>query len=31
MHPDCRIKQVFLCRDPVAFRNPIGGLSVLVD
>lgn len=31
MHPGCRIDQVFLCRDPVDFRNSIGGLSVLVE
>jgi hypothetical protein len=31
MHPGCRIKQVYLCREPDDFRQSIGARSVLVE
>ena len=31
MHPGCTLDQVYLYRDPIAFRKAIDGLSVLVE
>ena len=31
MHPGCDIEQVYLCREPIDFRQSINGLCVLVE